>query len=129
MDRRDPGAASVWSHHRARAQRRRAAPSGALPHCSPCLLVPLGDNPFTDARDAALFNALRARLTHLDAPGATDAALTAFLRALDTYRPYLAVKDEDYRIVFRGGPIRSVCCGSASAAIRTAACVGRAATT
>jgi len=76
-----------------------------------------------------LFNALRARLTHLDAPGATDAALTAFLRALDTYRPYLAVKDEDYRIVFRGGPIRSVCCGSASAAIRTAACVGRAATT
>jgi len=62
-----------------------------------------GGDPFTDARDAALFKALRARLTHLDAPGATDAALTAFLRALDTYRPYLAVKDEDYRIVFRGG--------------------------
>lgn len=59
-------------------------------------------DPFTDPRDTALLKALRTRLARLDAPGAAAAPLGGFLDALDRYRPFLPVKDEDYRTVFRG---------------------------
>ncbi len=64
-----------------------------------------GADPFAERRDAAFLTAVCERLARLDPPppAATAPAVSAFLAALDRYRPFLPVRDEDYRIVFRGG--------------------------
>jgi pyruvate-formate lyase-activating enzyme len=60
-------------------------------------------NPFADPRDAVFLNALGERLARADPAGPRPApAVAALLAALEAYRPYLPVKDEDYRIVFHG---------------------------
>jgi pyruvate-formate lyase-activating enzyme len=61
-------------------------------------------DPLADGRDEAFLAAVRRRLGEIDAPPPATATpeLRAFLAALERYQPFLAVKDEDYRIVFRG---------------------------
>lgn len=59
-----------------------------------------GGDPFADAADAAFLAALRQRLERADTGSATAAEFTA---ALARYRPFLPVKDEDYRLIFSGG--------------------------
>lgn len=58
-----------------------------------------------DPRDDVFLAAMRDRLAQLDPPPPAAAAppVAALLSALDRYRPFLAVRDEDYRIVFHGG--------------------------
>jgi hypothetical protein len=62
-----------------------------------------GTDPFADPADEAFLAALRQRLARLDPPppAAVAPGVAAFLAALDRYRPFAAVKDEDYRILFR----------------------------
>jgi MoaA/NifB/PqqE/SkfB family radical SAM enzyme len=57
-----------------------------------------------DPRDAAFLHAMRDRLARLDArPPATPApAVEDLFAALDRYRPFVPIRDEDYRMVFRG---------------------------
>ncbi len=58
-------------------------------------------DPFDDPRDAAFFRNLRTRLSQTDAAGRTNAAVDALMEALARYQPFLSVKDDDYRMVFR----------------------------
>ena len=64
-----------------------------------------GGDPFAEAGDDAFLAALREHLVRIDPPppAATAAPVAALLAALERYRPFLPVKDEDYRIVFTGG--------------------------
>jgi MoaA/NifB/PqqE/SkfB family radical SAM enzyme len=59
-------------------------------------------DPLADSRDDALLRTMRDRLVQLDSPAPPAAPLTELLAALDRYRPFLPIRDEDYRIVFRG---------------------------
>lgn len=62
-----------------------------------------GGDPFADPRDAAALHALRDRLAARDPSGPRPVpAVAALLAALDRYRPFLAVRDEDFRMVFHG---------------------------
>lgn len=60
-------------------------------------------DPFADAADAAFLNSLRERIDRADSPGNPSVTIAEFLAALSRYRPFLPVKDEDYRLLFGAG--------------------------
>jgi uncharacterized Fe-S cluster-containing radical SAM superfamily protein len=62
-------------------------------------------DPLADTRNEAFLSALCDRLRRLDPapPAVPSPQVAALLTALDRYRPFLPIRDEDYRIVFHGG--------------------------